>query len=188
MDLNERACDEAHAVPVELRPLDRGFLLRRVGELVALDAAARAELGDAYSHESWGRREFLAERPAKWRYSVVALAGERLAGFVIASREGAAARLHRLAVAPELRQRGVAGMLVAAVEAAARRDGLDRLGLSVGSDNAPALAFWLRQGFRPLDAEGHQAYAAERGLQAAGDAVLAGGRPYRILEKRMEEG
>lgn len=177
-----------HSVRVELRPLDRRLLERRLDELIALDAVVRAELGDAYSHESWGRREFLAERSGKWRYSMAAFVGERLAGFVIASREAAAVHLHRLAVAPALRNRGIAGMLVGAVEAAARRDGLVRLGLSVGSDNAPALAFWERHGFRPLDADGHRAYAAARGLKAVGSAVVAGGRPYRILEKRMEEG
>ncbi|HEX6937961.1 MAG TPA: GNAT family N-acetyltransferase [Longimicrobiales bacterium] len=171
----------------DIRPLDCALLARRVDDVVALDAAVRAELGDAYSHEAWSREEFLDERPSKWRFSFAALAGGRLIGFLIASREGDAAHVHRLAVAPALRRRGVARLLVVAAEAAVRAGGLDTLLLSVGVDNAAALAFWLRQGYRPLDEDGHRSYAAERGLDSVGEAVRAGGRLYRILEKRLEE-
>ncbi|HEX7118633.1 MAG TPA: GNAT family N-acetyltransferase [Longimicrobiales bacterium] len=178
--------DPAGADAVVLRPLDRAFLARCIDDLVALDAAVRAELGDAYSHEAWGRDEFLAERPSKWRFSIAALGGDRLVGFLIASRDGETGHMHRLAVTPARRHRGIAHLLVGAAESAVRAGGLCTLRLSVGADNAAALAFWMDLGYRALDAAGHRAYAAARGLDSVGDAVRAGGRPYRILEKRLE--
>jgi hypothetical protein len=71
-------------------PLGRERLEAHLAEAVAIDARAREELGDAYSHESWSEQHFRAERPGKWELSRAALRADRLVGFVIASRDGAA--------------------------------------------------------------------------------------------------
>jgi len=52
-------------------------------------------------------------------------------------------------VAPEVRRRGVGGMLVDAVIEWARSNGVTRLLLDVADNNAPAIELYARKGFEP---------------------------------------
>jgi ribosomal protein S18 acetylase RimI-like enzyme len=62
------------------------------------------------------------------------------------------AYLSRLVVAPERRGSGLAAELLARVERRAAGAGLPQLSLHVRRDNARALAFYARAGYRPADA------------------------------------
>jgi hypothetical protein len=64
-----------------LAPATRATVERHAESLAALDEELREELGDVYSEEQWTAREFLADRPGKWRLSHLALAGNRPCGF-----------------------------------------------------------------------------------------------------------
>ncbi len=168
---------------VALRTLDRATLQQHLEDALAIDDAARAELGDAYSHESWGADAFLAERPGKWRVSTGAFAGGRLVGFLIASISREELHLHRLAVAPAARRLPVAVPLMARAEALARQVGLPSLSLSVALENVHARAFYQRLGYGPLEGDALRAYAAARGLACDRTLVRAAGREYAIMRK-----
>jgi [ribosomal protein S18]-alanine N-acetyltransferase len=61
------------------------------------------------------------------------------------------AELQRIAVAPEHRRRGIAGLLLAAVRDRAAARGAPALLLEVKETNAGALAFYERAGFVEID-------------------------------------
>lgn len=71
-------------------------------------------------------------------------------GFVLWRRLGDEAEVLALAVRSESRRRGVARALMAQVASAAAAANVTSLVLEVAADNAPALAFYAGQGFRPV--------------------------------------
>lgn len=171
--------------PFELRPLERRFLEEHLPAALELEAAARAELGDAYSHEEWTAAHFLAERDGKWELSTGAFYGARLLGFLIASRTSGGAHIHRIAVRPEARRSGIARAMVEHVVRRAREAAAARLTLSVAAGNRAAIAFWERMGFHPLTGAALAAFAAHRGLEARAEGVRADGRAYRIFARPL---
>jgi GNAT superfamily N-acetyltransferase len=77
-------------------------------------------------------------------------AGQAIGAAAGLPRESPAERgLGAVWVAPPWRGRGVAALLAGAVIGWARSQGCARVGLWVPTDNARALAFYRRQGFRP---------------------------------------
>jgi ribosomal-protein-alanine N-acetyltransferase len=65
-------------------------------------------------------------------------------------RNGRAAHLASLAVAPSAAGRGLGRTLLAAVEASARTGGFERLRLEVRADNEPARRLYETTGYAPL--------------------------------------
>ena len=61
------------------------------------------------------------------------------------------AELQRIAVATDLRRRGIAGALLGGVVALACGEGVERMLLEVREENAGALAFYERAGFTEID-------------------------------------
>lgn len=177
--------DTGRAGSVRIRTLGRELMRVHIDEAVALDRAARTELGDAYSHESWTREAFLAERPAKWRLSGAALIAHRIVGLLVASASGDELHLHRMVVAPEARRLRVALLLMTRAECLARQAGLISISLSVSAGNTHALAFYSRAGFAPLRGEDLRTYADARGLPVDGDTVRPAGHAYQILRKLL---
>ena len=78
-------------------------------------------------------------------------AGPRVVGHAVASIVADIAELQRIAVDPAHRRTGLASELLAAVIAAARSGGADRLLLEVREDNAGALNFYAARGFVEID-------------------------------------
>jgi ribosomal protein S18 acetylase RimI-like enzyme len=76
---------------------------------------------------------------------IVALDGDRLAGYVRLIVEGRAGHVRQVVVAPAYRGRGIAGDLVACAVARARELGLP---LAFLNSRAHAVALYERQGFR----------------------------------------
>ena len=169
----------------ELRRFDRGLLEAHLDSVVELEAAIRAELGDAYSHEEWTAAHFLAEREEKWKLSVGAFAGERLTAFLFASLIAGEAHIHRVAVRAEARRGGLARALVEHVARQARQKGARRMTLSVAAENQGAITFWTRLGFQPASGATLAALAAKHGLEATDDGVGVGGRTYRIFTRPL---
>jgi ribosomal protein S18 acetylase RimI-like enzyme len=171
---------------VDIAPLDRDALRRHLGEALAIDARVRAELGDAYSHETWGAGHFLAERPCKWRLSTGALREGRLVGFVVASRDGAGMHMHRVAVEPGARGR-TGSALLRASEAAAGELGLRWVTLSVAAANERAIRFYRGAGYRQMMGDDLTRHAAERALEVSGGRIRVDGHPYYIYRKALAE-
>jgi ribosomal protein S18 acetylase RimI-like enzyme len=168
-----------------VRRLTRELLAQHLEEAVRLDAQARREMGDAYSHETWSAEHFLAERPRKWELSGAALEEGRLIGLAIVSLDGAAAHLHRLVVAPEHQRRGIARALMRRAETAATHAGAVRLTLSVASDNLGAVRFYDDLEYIPLQGERLHRYAEARGLEPSRGGVRAEDHDYLILSRRL---
>ncbi len=75
--------------------------------------------------------------------------GERLVGSLLGGWDGWRGNMYRLAVDPEYRRRGIARRLVAAVEAALRARGCERITSLVFEDEPGAAAFWRGAGYAP---------------------------------------
>ena len=88
---------------------------------------------------------FLARNPG---LSLVAEADGRLAGAVLCGHDGRNGFLHHLAVAPELRGRGIARDLAARCLEALAAAGITRCYVFVYTNNAAGQGFWRATGWR----------------------------------------
>lgn len=121
-----------------------------LAKLVALQRAAYRVEADLIGTDAIPPlRETVADLQASgeslWGY----YADGELAGAVGYKREGDLLDMYRLAVSPTYFRLGIAGALVAHVEAAAHAAGVRRVIVSTGAANAPAVAFYRRAGFHP---------------------------------------
>jgi len=78
---------------------------------------------------------------------LVAEEAGRLIGTIIGGWDGWRANIYRLAVLPEFRRRGVAGLLVAEVERRLRAKGAARVTALVVKSEDHAMAFWEAAGY-----------------------------------------
>ena len=74
-------------------------------------------------------------------------AGVQIVGVVFGTHDGRRGWINRLAVAPELRGRGIARRLVGEVEAGLRARGIDVIAALIESDNGPSRAFFAHMGY-----------------------------------------
>ncbi len=84
---------------------------------------------------------------------ILAEAGGKIAGSIIAGFDGWRGNLYRLAVHPDFQRRGIARRLVTAAEDWLRSQGVKRVGAVVEKDHPWANGFWDSTEFRlePLD-------------------------------------
>jgi [ribosomal protein S18]-alanine N-acetyltransferase len=121
----------------------------RAAELGDLDAILALELA-VFATDRLSRRSLRAFILSPRRPLIVAKTDEALAGYALVSlRERAsAARLYSIAVDRRNGRRGVGRALMAASEDYAAAHGRRALRLEVRSDNAAAIALYVRLGFR----------------------------------------
>jgi ribosomal-protein-alanine N-acetyltransferase len=110
--------------------------------------------GESVEAPRWTRRDYeqiLLAAPADplARCALVALSGESLVGFAVASclRQETVAEVEGLFVAAEHRRRGIGGALVRACMTWAGSIGASLVRLEVRASNAAALALYQRLGF-----------------------------------------
>lgn len=135
---------------VATRPRPRPAPGIRVAEPDDLDALVELE-SRCFRGDRMSRRSF-ANALRSPRASILTLpgyAGLELAGAVVLlfRSDSPAARLYSIAVAPEMRGRGLGGRLLAAAEAAARQRGATVIRLEVGVRNKTALALYQKSGY-----------------------------------------
>lgn len=111
----------------------------------------------------WARAGENASRPADEPEAVVRLVqrdpgalvvaelGGRVVGTVIAGWDGWRANLYRLAVDPDVRGRGIGGLLLSRAEDRLRALGAQRFCAMVLDDNEQGRAFWVSAGYAPQD-------------------------------------
>lgn len=75
----------------------------------------------------------------------------RIVGTVIAGWDGWRAHLYRLAVAPDVRRRGIARLLMRHAEGRLRELGAIRFDAMVLADNATGGSTWMSMGYRAQD-------------------------------------
>lgn len=73
-----------------------------------------------------------------------------IAGFIITEREHDLGHIVTLDVAEAQRRRGVGTALLGAAEARMMEAGVRRVSLETATDNAPAVAFWKKHGYRTV--------------------------------------
>ena len=141
----------------------------RLRPLLASDAAATAELVRA----AFADQGAITDPPSSALRETTASVADKLAkgGGVGAEREGAligvvlwapeddALYLGRLAVAPAWRGRGVAGRLIDAVEAEARRRALGRLRVQARLELPRNRLLFARRGYVEVGVRAHPGYA-----------------------------
>ena len=106
--------------------------------------------------ENWTRTELLADRPRKWSLSLVLFrSSEPVAYAVVSNPSVKVHHLHRLAVAPAERRKGLGRELIKIVQRRAASEAAEVM-LKVYSSNGVAIAFYERLGFVTLDKTGDQ--------------------------------
>jgi [ribosomal protein S18]-alanine N-acetyltransferase len=101
--------------------------------------------GIAYSRPDL--RWFLAQSGA---LCVVAESEDKIAGFLIADREDAAAHIITIDVAPEHRRLGVGTLMLEEIERRLFALGVNEINLETATDNEAGSAFWQRHGYRAI--------------------------------------
>ncbi len=82
---------------------------------------------------------------------LVAVRGERVVGTVVAGFDGVRGWVHRLAVDPTERRRGIASALMGVAESDLLRPGCPKLNLQVRAKNAEVVAFYRSLGYQLED-------------------------------------
>ena len=134
------------------RPADHAAVQALAGELTTGVAPWRPAAGVAAAATSWVADACRAADDDDHLLLVACTPADEVVGFA-----GASARRHfsgereaylgELVVAPGARRRGIAGRLVAEVEAWARGRGLHRVTLDTGAHNPSARQLWARLGY-----------------------------------------
>jgi ribosomal protein S18 acetylase RimI-like enzyme len=89
---------------------------------------------------------FLARNPGQ---SLVAVAGEHIAGAVLCGHDGRRGYLHHLAVAEPHRGQGIAAALVDRCLTSLAQAGIPKCNVFLYADNETGAGFWQRHGFSP---------------------------------------
>jgi ribosomal-protein-alanine N-acetyltransferase len=101
--------------------------------------------GIAYSRPEL--RWFLAQAGA---LCVVVETESKIAGFLIADRDGPLAHIITIDVAPEHRRLGVGTRMLEEIELRLAAFGVREINLETASDNEAGTAFWQRHGYRTI--------------------------------------
>jgi GNAT superfamily N-acetyltransferase len=147
---------------LRLVPLDRSTAEEHLDEL--------EERFRQFPDLEWTGEQILADRPGKWQQSVLALDGDRVAGFSINSERDGNLYVHALFVGPEHRRTGLGRRLVEHLVENARRAGLGAIDLRAAFENTGALRFYLTCGFEITAVEvDERQFVLSRPVPGAGD-------------------
>jgi ribosomal-protein-alanine N-acetyltransferase len=133
-----------------LPPAGRSGLIIREARSTDIDALTRLE-AECFASDRLSRRSLASLAKSPSACVLVASDADGTVGYaVVLMRRGSRrARLYSIAVTSMAVGRGVGSGLLSAAEDAARRRGACRLHLEVRADNAKAVAFYERTGYRP---------------------------------------
>lgn len=109
-----------------------------------------AELEKLYFSDPWSENAFYSELMNPLSLWLVAVDGERVAGYVGSQTVLGEADMMNLAVHEEYRRRGLGRQLVQALVERLAQQGCRMLLLEVRASNAPAIALYEQLGFRQV--------------------------------------
>jgi ribosomal-protein-alanine N-acetyltransferase len=122
----------------------------RIRSAVPADAASLVAIERRSFSDPWSEASFREALTSPWTFGLVAEGSRGVAGYLIGRDVAGTGEVLNLAVAPELRRRGVGGALLQAGLAALRRRRVDEVFLEVRESNHSAQALYLAYGFRPV--------------------------------------
>lgn len=108
---------------------------------------AVADLHGRAFENGWSRQSLEALLGTPGCAMATILVDRAVAGFILFRRAGIEAEIVTLAIAPDRRRQGLAGLLVADLLDWARQTGIERLYLEVACDNLAALTLYENIGF-----------------------------------------
>jgi putative acetyltransferase len=117
-------------------------------EIVAMLRDGEVHSAKLYPPESNHHMPLGALRAPNVRFLVVRDASRRAVGTGALALNGAWAELKRMWVIPEARGLGISEIILAALEARARSEGVRTLRLETGVDNHAALGLYTKAGFK----------------------------------------
>lgn len=106
-----------------------------------------AELEKVCFHDPWSERSIASELDNPLSLWLVAMDGDKLAGYVGSQSVMGWADMMNIAVSPEYRRQGIGSELVERLVAALRLQDVTCLTLEVRASNAPAQALYQELGF-----------------------------------------
>jgi len=122
----------------------------RIRPAVPADAKAMLALERRAFTDPWSEASVHEALTSAWTFGLVAETGRGIAGYLIGREVAGTGEVLNLAVAPEVRRRGIAGALLEAGLVAFRRRKVDEVFLEVRESNRPAQALYLSRGFRAV--------------------------------------
>lgn len=122
----------------------------RITTMCPEHVAQVAELEALCFADPWSQRSVASELSNPLSLWLVALEGERLAGYVGSQTVLDETDMMNIAVHPDFRRRGLAQELITALIAALRERGSRCLTLEVRASNAPAKGLYEKMGFQQV--------------------------------------
>lgn len=113
--------------------------------------AAVAELEKiCFGTEAWSEKSVASELTNALSLWLVALDGDRVAGYVGSQTVMDESDMMNVAVSPDYRRRGIGEQLVLSLAQALKQKGSHCLSLEVRASNAPAIGLYEKLGFRQV--------------------------------------
>jgi ribosomal-protein-alanine N-acetyltransferase len=122
----------------------------RIRSAVPADAAGLVAIERRAFSDPWSEASFREALSSPWTFGLVAEGSRGIAGYLIGREVAGTGEVLNLAVAPEVRRRGIGGQLLDAGLAALRRRRVEEVFLEVRESNRSAQALYLSYGFRPV--------------------------------------
>ena len=122
----------------------------RIRPATPADSAALVAVERRCFSDPWSEVAFRDALSSEWTFGLVAQATRGPVGYLIGREAAGSGEILNLAVAPELRRRGVGGALLEEGLAAFRLRGATEVFLEVRESNLSAQALYLARGFRAV--------------------------------------
>ena len=119
----------------------------RIEQMTAAHVAQIAEIEKLCFNDPWSENSVASELDNKLSYWLVALDGDKVAGYVGSQTVLDWTDMMNIAVHPDYRRQGIAEALVSELQSALKDHGSRCLTLEVRASNAPAIALYEKLGF-----------------------------------------
>jgi ribosomal-protein-alanine acetyltransferase len=122
----------------------------RIRSAVPADAVGLVAIERRAFSDPWSEASFREALTSPWTFGLVAEGAGGVTGYLIGREVAGTGEVLNLAVAPELRRRGIGGALLEAGLIALKRRRVEEVFLEVRESNRSALALYQAYGFRPV--------------------------------------
>ena len=122
----------------------------RIRPAALADAPALLAIERRCFSDPWSEAAFREALSSEWTFTLVAAGSRGAAGYLIGREAAGSGEILNLAVAPEVRRRGVGGALLEEGLVAFRQRHANEVFLEVRESNHSAQALYLARGFRPV--------------------------------------